>query len=56
MKGLHIVRPLFLYYTLPEFASELKNKPLYFYMITDLIIFITDNTLLYNITNHKYLL
>ena len=56
MKGLHIVRPLFLHYILPEFTSELKNKPSYFFIITDLIIFITDNTLLYNIINHKYLL
>ena len=35
-------------------ALFIKNRPPYFFIITDFIIFITDNTLLYNNTNHKY--
>ena len=35
-------------------ALFVKNRPPYFFIIADLIIFITNITLLYNNTNHKY--
>ena len=35
-------------------ALFVKNRPPYFFIIAVLIIFITDITLLYNNTNHKY--
>ena len=35
-------------------ALFIKNRPPYFFIITDFTIFIKNNTLLYNITNHKY--